>query len=172
MKSFVDNQGRTWMLNVNVGALKRVKALCNGLNLLNIIMFDEKKNDVNTDVLESLSTDVILLVDVLYAVCKPEADAQGISDEDFGASLSGDSIEYASSALLDAIVDFFPEAKRKVCQKILAAANRFADQKKQALFQIINNPLIDENIDSQLKKLNNTSMSAPEFAELIPPPSP
>lgn len=165
MKSFVDNQGRTWILNINVGTIKRVKALCGGLNLLNIIAFDEDKKNVDTDVLAKLSEDPILLVDVLYAVCKPDADAKNISDEDFGAALSGDSIEYASRQLLDAIVDFFPEAKRRACQKILAAANRFADQKKQILLQIIENPKLDEQIDFRLKELNDTSMSALESVE-------
>lgn len=164
MKSFTDNNGQTWIINVNVGALKRVKSLCDGLNLLNVITFTER-SEPRTDVLDQISSDPVLLVDVLYAICKPEADAKGINDEAFGAALSGDVIEYATKQLLEAIVDFFPEAKRKVCQKIIMAANRFAEKQKQILLETLESPEMAKIIDSQLEELSVTSMNALESAE-------
>lgn len=110
MKSFTDNAGRVWMLAVNVGAIKRVRALC-GVDLNSIIELDEK-NKPTAKLLERLSTDPVLLVDVLYAVCKPECDSKNVTDEEFDAAMAGDAIDLATSALLDEIIDFFPEAKR------------------------------------------------------------
>jgi hypothetical protein len=111
MRSFVDTQSRRWTITVDVGAIRRVRALC-GIDLLSIIAFKEETQEANTDLLEKLSSDPVLLVDVLYAICKPDADAQNISDEEFGRALSGDIIEDATHILLDEVVDFFPEAKR------------------------------------------------------------
>ncbi len=164
MRSFIDNQSRRWMITVNVGTIKRVRALC-GVDLLTLIAFDEDTQRANTDLLEKLSTDPVLLVDVLYAVCKPEADAQNISDEDFGKAMCGDIIEDATRILLDEIVDFFPEAKRKVYQKILSAARRFEKKQAAALMEFINNEQLDAEIDLQLEKLSDTFLNAPESAE-------
>ena len=109
MKTFTDNTGRTWTLSVTVGTIKRVRALC-GVDLANIITMESGKTP-NVGLLERLAADPVLLVDVLFAVCKPEADAKGITDEEFGRAMAGDAIELAATALLDEIIDFFPEAK-------------------------------------------------------------
>ncbi len=68
MKSFCDNTGRTWIINVNVGTIKRVRALCN-VDLANIISI-ENGSVPKVDLLEKLANDPVLLVDVLYAFVK------------------------------------------------------------------------------------------------------
>ena len=96
MKSFTDNAGRLWTLAVNVAAIKRVRAICD-VDLNSIVELDAKNNPT-AKLLERLSTDPVLLVDVLYAVCKPEADSKNISDEEFGAAMAGDTVDHATSA--------------------------------------------------------------------------
>ena len=76
MKTFADNAGRTWAIAVNVTAIKRVKDLLQ-VNLLEIA-------DQKGKLLERLIDDPCLLCDILYSLVKPEADAKGISDEEFG----------------------------------------------------------------------------------------
>lgn len=164
MRSFVDTQSRRWTITVDVGAIRRVRALC-GIDLLSIIAFKEETQEANTDLLEKLSSDPVLLVDVLYAICKPDADAQNISDEEFGRALSGDIIEDATHILLDEVVDFFPEAKRRVYQKILTAARRFEKKQTAALMAFLDNEELDAEINSRLEKLNGTFTNAPGSAE-------
>lgn len=94
MKSFTDNLGRTWTLVVNVAAIKRVRALCE-VDLNAIIEIEDGKPAAK--LLERLSEDPVLLVDVLYAVCKPECDKKNVTDEDFGAAMAGDAIDLATS---------------------------------------------------------------------------
>ncbi|MBW7934986.1 MAG: hypothetical protein H3C62_15535, partial [Gemmatimonadaceae bacterium] len=89
MKTFTDNAGRTWTLAINVDVLKRVRGLVD-MNLLDII---------DGQLIERLYRDPVLLCDVVYAVCKPEADARSVSDEDFGRAMAGDAIEQATKAL-------------------------------------------------------------------------
>lgn len=88
MKTFTDNTGRVWTLAVNVAAIKRVRALC-GVDLTAIVELD-KNNNPDTKLLEQLSSDPVLLVDVLYAVCKSECDQKGVTDEEFGMAMAGD----------------------------------------------------------------------------------
>lgn len=109
MKTFSDNQGRTWTVTINVECIKRVKTLL-GVNLLDAI---------EGELVERLVTDPVLLCDCVYAVCKPEAEARGITDEDFGRAMAGDAIEHACTALLEELVDFFPEPKRRVLAKAI-----------------------------------------------------
>lgn len=163
MKSFTDNAGRTWTLVVNVGAIKRVRSLC-GVNILDIIKLDDD-NKPDAGLLEQLSGDPVLLVDVLYAVCKEEADKMSVSDEDFGRAMSGDSIDSATRALLQEIVDFFPEAKRRVFQKVLAATWRFEEAANKKLQALIADGKIDELLDLKLNELNDSSTSALVSAE-------
>ena len=91
MRAFTDNAGRSWSLAVNVDAIKRVKSLL-GVNLMDA---------VEGTLLEKLVSDPVLLCDVIYAVCKPQADAQGVRDEDFGRAMAGDAIDLATTAMLE-----------------------------------------------------------------------
>jgi len=109
MHTFKDNQGRQWTVEITVAALKRVKALT-GVDLAGIL---------EGGVLERLAIDPVLLGDVLYAICKPQADAGNVSDEDFGSALAGDAIEKATDALLEGLVDFFPSARREILKILL-----------------------------------------------------
>ena len=151
------------MIVVNVATIKRVRALCD-VDLNSIVEIDEH-NRPNTKLLERLSTDPVLLVDVLYAVCKPECDKNKVSDEDFGASMVGDTIDYATDALLDEIVDFFPKAKRQAFQKILAATRRFEEITKKRLKTVLEEPGLEENLASEMARLTGLSSKPPESAE-------
>jgi hypothetical protein len=110
MKSFTDSGGRTWMLAVNVDSIKRVRALCN-IDLLSIV--DGKLIDL-------LMANPIQVVDVAYAICKPQADQLGVTDEQFGAAMSGDAIDGATTALLEDLTDFFPKGRRMALKAALA----------------------------------------------------
>lgn len=109
MKTFTDTQGRAWSVTINVDAVRRVRSLLN-INLLDV---------VEGPLLERLITDPVLLCDILFALCQPEAQSKNVSDEDFGRALGGDVLDGATTALLEELVDFFPSAKRAVFRKAL-----------------------------------------------------
>lgn len=104
MKTFTDNAGRDWVIEINVASLKRVKGLT-GTDLIALAV------SMDTSVAERLASDPILLCDVLYAVCKPQADERSVSDEEFGRAMAGDAIESATVALLEDIVGFCPSPR-------------------------------------------------------------
>jgi hypothetical protein len=133
------------------------------LDLANIISMEPGKPP-NVEVVEQLAGDPVLLVDVLYAVCKEEADAKNITDIDFGQAMAGDAIELATAALLDEVVDFFPEGKRRILQKVLNATRRFQEKSKAALNELLGDPTLDSKIDGALEQLTSSSANLPESA--------
>lgn len=116
MASFKDSEGRSWKTTVNVNTVRRVKDLT-GVYLPALVDDAFKKFD-------ELAQDVIAFVDVLYAVCEPDAQANDVTPEKFGESLAGDVLEKASVALIEGIVDFFPEARRRALRTYLTKAKR------------------------------------------------
>ena len=102
MKPLTDSVGRAWEVTVNVGAVRRVRDLL-GVDLMDV---------AGGDLLDRLADDPVLLVDVLYVLVKPQADAKGVSDEDFGRAMVGGVLDEAASALMKELLDFFPSAQR------------------------------------------------------------
>lgn len=138
MRSFKDNAGRTWIVSVNVATIKRVRALT-GADLLDL---SEGR------IIERLSMDPVLLCDVIYAICKPDADSMSLTDEDFGRAMGGDAIELATEAVLAEIVDFSRSPReRQALGRILelskTAKGLALDQAEKNLAELTPEKLLD-----------------------------
>ncbi|KAA0215768.1 MAG: hypothetical protein DYG94_06380 [Leptolyngbya sp. PLA3] len=121
MRTFTDNQGWEWTVEINVAALKRVRGLT-GVDLMEVL-------EGSNGLIEKLVRDPVLLCDVIYAACKPQADERQISDEAFGASMAGDAIEHATAALLEELVDFCPSPRdRANLGRVLKATRDVMDK--------------------------------------------
>jgi hypothetical protein len=143
MKTFADNAVRTWAIAVNVATIKRVKDLLQ-VNLLEIA-------DPKGKLLEKIVDDPVLLCDILFCLIKPEADAKGISDEDFGRSLAGDVLGAATDALLAEIADFFPKGRREIMQRILAKLTALQDKATSLALMKLDDPELDRQMEEELK---------------------
>ncbi|MCX5673932.1 MAG: hypothetical protein NTX87_02890 [Planctomycetota bacterium] len=164
MKPFTDSQGRTWNVVVNVSAIKRVRDVL-GVDLLDV---------ANGELLSRLADDPCVLVDVLFALCKPEADAKGITDEDFGRGMVGGVLDEASAALMKELLDFFPNAQR--ARALGRMAKKIAEQ-EAALAQAAEamKPLIEaarETPATQMADLppGNSSGASPASSASTPAP--
>jgi hypothetical protein len=120
---FCDNANRKWSLAINTATIKRVKEMM-GVNLLDV---------VGGKLMDKIASDPALFADILFVLVKPQADALGVSDVDFGESLAGDEIEAASLAFIQALVDFFPKGRREVLGKAIAAGLEKARKDEAAL---------------------------------------
>ena len=107
MKTFKDTKNRTWEIVINYGSIKRIKDLLD----------DETNLDVS--LLNKYAEDIILLIDTLYCVCKPQADALGISDVEFGESFSGEEAGKALNALVEETINFFPRTEKNTVDENL-----------------------------------------------------
>ena len=152
MKSFNDNAGRTWTVQINVDAIKRVRDLVN-VNLLEV---------VDGKLLERLISDPILLCDVIYALCKVDADQKNISDVDFGRAMGGDAIETATTALLEELVDFFPPARRKLLAKALGKLRALEIAAIKAVDAKLDSAELEQRMQAELARLGTFSGAALE----------
>ena len=152
MRSFTDNAGRTWTLAINVGAIKRVRGLLE-VDLLEV---------VEGKLIERFIRDPVLLCDVVYAVCKPEADAKGVSDEEFGKAMAGDAIEHATKALLEELVGFSPSPRdRANLQRVLEATWTAMDRARDVVEARLTSGELDRVVEQALATVTNSSGGAP-----------
>ncbi|MBE7465502.1 MAG: hypothetical protein HS116_18650 [Planctomycetes bacterium] len=123
MRTFKDNAGRTWTVSVDVDAIRRVRTALQ-VNLASAEL---------AQVLERLLSDPVLLCDVLFVVCKPEADKLGVSDVDFGRAMAGDAIEAGTLALLEELANFTPNPRdRARVKRLLQAMQQLAERTRDA----------------------------------------
>ena len=168
---WTDAENRTWSTAISVNAIRRVKELV-GVNLLEV--FDG-------EMLARLADDPVLLVNTLYAVCKPQADERDVSDEAFGELLVGDTIELAAAALVRGIADFFPKDRRAVLNRLWAATKRTRTEAIQMAMDKLDSPLVDQvitgaiqkasdEIDQRLRSFGDSSGNSPESLASSPAP--
>ncbi len=160
MKTFQDNNGRTWTITVNVDAIKRVRSLLD-VNLLDV---------VDGKLLERIVSDPVLLCDVIYCLVKPDADARQVTDEDFGRAMAGDAIDHATTALLEELVDFFPGPKRRVLAKALAKLKALEARALQVAETRLDDPELEAQIEAALNEsiAGSSSGSSPVSSASIP----
>jgi len=155
MKTFTDNAGRTWTVAINVDAIKRVRDLLD-VDLLEI---------VEGPLIEKLIRDPVLLCDVVYAVCKPEADAKGVTDEDFGRAMAGDAIEHATKALLEDLVGFSPSPRdRANLQRILETTWNVMDKARDAIEARLATVDAEQIVAQALASAGSSSGAAPALS--------
>ena len=159
MKTFTDSAGRTWTVSLTIDAAKRVKGLLN-INLLELEAGDPP-------LLTKLGTDVILLCDVIFALIKPQADAAGVSDEQFGAALGGEVILAAQTAFYEELVDFFRKLGRTDLAKAVDAQRRMIDLAVRRIETRIDRLDLEAAVESTL---GEPSTSSPPSSESTPAP--
>lgn len=102
MQVFQDGKGREWSIEINCYALKSIQKHLQA-DLMELVH----------EGLEPIFNSPTLLCDILFVLCKDQADKRRVKDDDFGMSLSGDVIKKATDALVEAIIDFFPDEKKR-----------------------------------------------------------
>jgi hypothetical protein len=157
MRTFTDSAGRTWTVSLTIDAAKRVKGLLD-VNLLELEAGDPP-------LLTKLGTDVILLCDVIFAIVKPQADAAGVTDEQFGAALGGEVILAAQTAFYEELVDFFRKLGRTDLAKAVDAQRRMIDLAVRRIETRIDRLDLEAAVESTL---GEPSTSSPPSSASIP----
>ena len=166
MRTFKDNKGRTWEIALNVWQMKRLRDTL-GIDLVNVIG-TSADGSVRVDTIDRIASDPCLLVDILWVVCERQAKDAGVADEDFGASLAGDSIEMATRAFLDELVDFFLGARRLYLRKAVDLARKYETENLGLLEKALNSPEFEERLKTSLQP----PAASRESAASTPAPAP
>ncbi len=156
MRTFKDGKGRTWEVALNVWQMKRIRDAL-GIDLVNVISTGDD-GSVKVDLVDRIANDPVLLVDILWVLCERSAKSAGVTDEDFGSSLAGDSIEEATRAFLDELVDFFPGARRLFLKKAVDLARKYTAETKDALAKALEDPELTRRVEESMR----SSASSPE----------
>lgn len=139
MRQFLDEQNRTWGIRVDVTTLRKVRERV-GIDLTKVFSSRES--------LEGLVCDVITLVDVLHALCLEQCESRKVDAEGFATALYGDSIDRATSALMESIIDFFPQGRGKILRQLWDKSKQIAEIEQQRLTEAVQ-VLTSENLSQR-----------------------
>ena len=140
--TFTDTAGRVWCLSIGTDTIKRVRSLLS----VDLMEF------VDGTLMGKLMADVVLFVDVLYAVCKPEADARAITDEQFGQSMSGDVLVAAEEALAEGLFCISHPSRRPAARKAWEKCKALRQRACELATLRMDDPRIDEAIERELNR--------------------
>jgi len=140
--TFQDTAGRVWSVSIGTDTIKRVRSALD-LDFLETY-FD--------GTLRAKLFDVCLLVDTLYVVCQEQAEARGVSDVDFGRSMSGEVLEAAANALEESLFFISPPARREIGRTGWNKMQEVQAKACQMAVVRMKDPEIDRMIDRELTK--------------------
>lgn len=146
MRSFTDTTGRQWAIDLNIGAIKRVKSLV-GVDLLEI---------QDGQLLVDLANDPMKMADILYAVVYPQATAKDVSDEAFGSALGGDAMRLGIDAFVEELIDFFQKLRPAVGQvlnKLWSKLETYNQRAQQEAVRRVEDPRIDQAIEKAMSEV-------------------
>ena len=163
-RCFTDDSGRDWLVAINVTTVKRVRALCD-VDLMAIL-------DESGALLARFVDDPALLADVLYVACQAQADERDVSDEQFGELLAGDTLQKATDAFLEALVDFFPqETRRKALRRLIEKINKVQGIALNMAVTQLEDPELDKRMEEAVAKVltpGGSLTDAPESSDSTP----
>lgn len=139
MASFDDSDGRSWTLRIDVNTIRRVR------DALDVDLPDLAGGPL----LDRVAGDPVLLVDILYVLCRGQAEERSVEAEAFGAAMVGDAIDRATSALLEALADFCPSREAALIRQILEGGQAL----RERLLARAEKKLAKVNLDKMADKL-------------------
>lgn len=121
--------GREWLVSIDAPKIRRVREACK-------VDLGSRK----AEQFEQLTGDAVLAGEVLWQLCRSQAESVGMTEEAFQSMLSGDDGEAAGTALIEAIIDFFPSRQRTLLREMLATETAVSSARIEAAESRIRNP--------------------------------
>ena len=144
MPTFTDLDNRQWTVKITVADVNRVRDTLT-INLLDVLEDDAR-------ILGEIMGNLSLLVDVVWCVCQKQAREQNVTVDQFAEGMGGDVLLRAADSLMEALIDFFPQARmRKAMRKLI--------QKGQAV-----SDLVAERLEREIDELDPTTAAEAVFS--------
>lgn len=125
MQNFVDEKDATWGIRIDRSMLRKVK------QDTGVLLTDLWLDDMA--LYSQICNDPLLAEDLLWSTCEEQAKSRSVNKEDFSKATDGDSFEFGVKALVQAIVDFFPPARREAMKTIIATGEEVEKQSREML---------------------------------------
>lgn len=164
MREFKDATGQQWSVVINGATIKRAQ------DLLRIDLGDPLAGD--PPVLTRIDTDIVFMVDLIYVVCKPEADLREISDVQFAERLEGDALHAAHDAVLEELADFFQKLRRSHLAGAIEKQQEVVRRALELVDRTIRSPALTSRLDHELDELGKSCASLLGSSEPIPSAAP
>jgi hypothetical protein len=143
MRTFQDAMGNTWQLQLNVDALKRIKA--SGIDLCAML-------DGDPPLLVRLENDATLLADVVWAWIETQTKTQPMTRQAFDLSLNAEMLGELVKAFWGELSDFFQRLNPRIIRAMTMAQGGRGENSQAAS--------------------GSESTSSPEASGAIPAPTP
>lgn len=166
MKVFKDSLGREWSYTLNVASMKKIRS-ATGIDLMQA-----------DKTLPVLGDDMVALSEVLWVLCKQQAQDRGISEEQFYEGLSGEALDSARDGFFEEWADFFPPsqtAKKTLLLSALELGRAYNEAYRKEMerhFQEISRPdLVEAKVRADIQQ----AISKTKEQEIQPekgPPTP
>lgn len=111
MSSFKDSRGRDWAIFISASTIKRVRTAI-GFDLQNLMGPSEEWSAIDED--------AVKCCEVIAEVIRPALDVAAVPVDTFLEAMSGDAIDNAREALLDAVEACAPPVKRAAMKEFRA----------------------------------------------------
>ena len=149
MHQFCDSQGRPWKVELTLGSMKRVKGIA-GVNLLEPMpLTKDALEEGEQPLMTQLEMDPILLIDVIYALCSPQAEKAKVSDAEFGEAITPEVFPLASDAFWLEYEHFFLQLGRKPVATMIRKQRELA---KKAFGSDEMADQIDKHLEAEIRK--------------------
>jgi hypothetical protein len=141
MREFRDDQGRPWIVALTVASAERVRGLVtvdvtddveqpdgSTKRQTRSVPFDMIDASNIAQTLEVLRSNYGRVGEVLYALCRKQADDKSIDRESFLDGLRGDAIDAGIKAIEGELTDFFPLRLRRMIALLVDRTNELAGE--------------------------------------------
>jgi hypothetical protein len=122
---WTDEAGAEWSIKIDCPTLLEVKKR-HGMNLADVSL---KAGTA----WETLSSDPGILYEVIWTLSRKQAEARGVTAEDFAEAFCGDAMERAASALWETVANFSPAPKRSMLRSLSRQGTEIARRQREAL---------------------------------------
>lgn len=164
MPTFKDNENRTWAVSLTGLGVKRIKDELR----INIVDGFDLSAKAKRNVLQDIGDDPTILFDILEVLCRDQFSKHQVTGEQFAEALFGDALESATTALMEALCDFFPSLKRKLLRALMTRMQ----ERKNAVTEEQIDQAVSLAVDRVMNPSFPSSTNSPDSAESIPTPAP
>ncbi|MGC1272798.1 MAG: hypothetical protein WBC44_03760 [Planctomycetaceae bacterium] len=144
MQTFFDADSRMWTVDISLAEIRDVKRQL-GIDLLDV---------GNETLFARLVQDPELIVDVLHVVLGSQCDEKGVEAVTFARAMRGNTLDDASRALLESLVDFFPRRRREVLRAALRKTNRWLQTTADHARDVIESDRLDGLLQEQIAAMD------------------
>lgn len=138
-----DTEGREWSFRFT-GLTVRDLAAATGL--------DTKSLTGPQSLIVKIGECESTLYRVLWITIRPQAEARGLTEDQWFACLDDNAIQSATEEWLEAYVNFSPPARRAVLAKTIQAIRQAREKETEVLMNLVQSGQMDEIVQSNVQK--------------------